>query len=102
MIRRGEVWAYRPALERPGQSLARLIVSASGINDDEGLPTVVGLKVLDSDPGGLLAVRVDPHGWASALTIEPVLRPRLTERLGEAPGESMEQVERALTAMLDL
>lgn len=54
----------------------RLIISAQGINDAEH-PVVLGLQVLDRDPGGLLSIRLGPLGWASVLTIEAVLRGRL-------------------------
>ena len=43
---RGEIYAYRPVLERPGQSRARLIVSSHGVNDADH-PTVLGLHVLE-------------------------------------------------------
>jgi mRNA-degrading endonuclease toxin of MazEF toxin-antitoxin module len=101
-VRRGEIWRYRPVLERPGQSTLRLIVSADGINAAQSLPVVLGLHVLGSDPGGLLAVHIEPHGWVSALTIEAVMRRRLVEHVGTAAVDVMGLVDAALRAAQDL
>lgn len=101
-MRRGEIWRYNPVIARPGSSLARLIVSADGVNRVEELPVILGIQVVESDPGGLLAVEVPPWGWASALGVEQVLRRRLTERLDVVGPEVMEQVDRALRAALEL
>ena len=101
-MQRGEIWAYRPALPRPGQSLLRLILSAEGVNRNPALPVVIGAQVLDRDPGGLLSVRLHPHGWLSLLTIEAVLRSRLDEHVGTATPDEMAAVEVALAAMLDM
>jgi mRNA-degrading endonuclease toxin of MazEF toxin-antitoxin module len=101
-VQRGQIWAYRPALPRPGQSLLRLILSADGVNQDPGLPVVIGAQVIDRDPGGLLSVRLEAHGWLSLLTIEPVLRSRLDEHVGTASPDEMAAVGVALAAMLDM
>jgi mRNA-degrading endonuclease toxin of MazEF toxin-antitoxin module len=77
-------------------------VSADGINVAEALPIVYGLHVLDSDPGELLAVEVSPWGWASALTLERVMRRRLVERIGTVSDETLEQVNASLRAALEL
>lgn len=100
-MQRGQIWAYRPALPRPGQSLLRLILSAEGVNQDSSLPVVTGAQVIDRDPGGLLSVRLDPHGWVTLLTIEAVLRSRLDEHVATASAEEMASVGVALAAMLD-
>ena len=89
-------------MNRQGQSTVRLIVSANGINDAESLPIVFGLHVLDSDPGQLLAVHVAPWGWASALTLERVMRRRLVEQLATVPEDVLEQVDASLRAALEL
>jgi mRNA-degrading endonuclease toxin of MazEF toxin-antitoxin module len=101
-VRRGEIWRYNPVIARPGSSLARLIVSADGINQVAELPVILGIQVVERDPGGLLAVEVPPWGWASALGVEQVLRRRLVERLDVVAPEVMEQVDAALRAALDL
>src|SRR5215475_9851673 len=67
--RRGEVWRYDPVVFRRGGSVLRLIVSAEPINRDSGLRVVLAVNVVDSDPGGLLAVADDELGWVSELTV---------------------------------
>lgn len=99
---RGEVWRYAPAVARPGLSTLRLIVSSDGINRVEELPVVLAVHIVAEDPGGLLAVAVPPHGWATALTIEPVLRSRLAERLDEVDAATLDNVSAALRAAQDL
>jgi hypothetical protein len=102
-VKRGQLWQYEPVMARAGQSTLRLIVSADGVNDaDDVLPTVWGLHVLDSDPGQLLAVGVPPWGWASALTLERVMRRRLVMLVGEVSQDAMEQVDSSLRALLEL
>jgi mRNA-degrading endonuclease toxin of MazEF toxin-antitoxin module len=101
-VRRGEIWRYRPVVERAGRSTLRLIVSANALAADERLPTVYGAQVVDTDPGSLLAVRLEPWGWASLLEIERALRSRLVEPLGAASAEEMELVDAALRAAFEL
>jgi hypothetical protein len=96
---RGEVWRYAPVTGRAGLSTARLIVSAAAINRAEQLPVVLGLQAVDSNPGGLLAVALgEGLGWVSALSVEPVLRGRLTERVAAIEPTIMRQVDQALRA----
>jgi mRNA-degrading endonuclease toxin of MazEF toxin-antitoxin module len=101
-VRRGEIWRYRPVAARPGQPTLRLIVSADVVNANDQVPVVLTLQVVDSDPGSLLAVRVNGHGWARALSIEPALRSRLTGQVGATDDQTMEQVANALRAVQDL
>jgi mRNA-degrading endonuclease toxin of MazEF toxin-antitoxin module len=101
-LRRGEVWRYQPVVSRPGQPTLRLVVSADAINRDDQLPVVLALHLVDTDPGSLLAVRIGDHGWARALSIEPVVRQRLVEHVGTADPGTMEQVSNALRAAQDL
>jgi mRNA-degrading endonuclease toxin of MazEF toxin-antitoxin module len=101
-VRRGDIWVYRPVIERPGQSRLRLIVSNDALNADESLPYVRGLQVVDEDPGGLLSVRIEPHGWATALSSEMVMRRRLVEQVGIATADEMYNVEVAIAAMYGL
>lgn len=100
-VRRGEIWQYRPVLERPGQSLLRLIVSADFVNEGDGA-TVLGVHLVDRDPQSLLAPQVGAHGFANVMTIEAVLRRRLDARVGLATPQEMEQVSNALRAAQDL
>lgn len=100
-MRRGEIWQYRPVLERPGQSLLRLIVSADFVNEGDGV-TVLGVHLVDRDPESLLAPRIGAHGFANVMTIEAVLRRRLDARIGLATPDELGQVSDALRAVQDL
>jgi len=103
-VRRGEIWRYEPVVRRGDAPALRLIVSADGINlaEPADAPVVFGVHLLPSDPGKLLAIRIEPHGWASVMTLERVLRRRLVERLGSAPDDVLEQVDASLRAVLEL
>jgi mRNA-degrading endonuclease toxin of MazEF toxin-antitoxin module len=100
-LRRGEVRSYTPVLERPGQSLRRLIVSADPLNESD-MPVVLGLQVVDRDPGSLLAVRLDGHGWAVVTTIEQVVKRRLGDVAGAISRDEQRAVDNALRAALEL
>jgi mRNA-degrading endonuclease toxin of MazEF toxin-antitoxin module len=100
-VRRGEIWQYRPVLERPGQSLLRLIVSADFVNEGDSV-TVLGVHLVERDPESLLAPRIGAHGFANVMTIEAVLRRRLDARIGLATPDELEQVSDALRAVQDL
>ena len=49
---------------------------------------------------GLLPI--GDHGWARAMSIEPVMRRRLVERIGAADPDAMDGVNAALRAVQDL
>lgn len=100
-MRRGEVYEYVPVLRREGQSLMRLIISGQSINDAQH-PVVLGLQIIERDPGGLLSVRIGDFGWAPALSIEAVLRRRLGSVLGQASDEEMNAVSTVLRVAQDL
>lgn len=100
--RRGEIWRYEPIAARPGMPILRLIVSADAVNANDDIPIVLAVHLVDVDPDNLLAVRVGEHGWARALSIEPVMRRRLAERVGVAEKTAMDQIGNALRAVCDL
>jgi mRNA-degrading endonuclease toxin of MazEF toxin-antitoxin module len=100
-VRRGEIWQYRPVLERPGQSLLRLIVSADFVNEGDSV-TVLGVHLVERDPESLLAPWIGAHGFANVMTIEAVLRRRLDARIGLATPDELGQVSDALRAVQDL
>jgi hypothetical protein len=103
-VKRGEIWRYDPVVRRGDLPTLRLIVSADGINfaDQADAPVVLGVHLLPSDPGKLLAVRIEPYGWASAMTLEAVIRRRLVEHVASVDRDVMELVDGALRAALDL
>lgn len=101
VFRRGQVWTYKPVLDRPDQSLLRLIVSADGLNDSP-IPVVLGCQVVEQDPGSLLAVRIEDHGWVVVTTIEQVVKRRLVEVAGVIAPSEQQDVDAALRAAQDL
>ncbi len=101
-MRRGELWRYDPVISRAGQSITRLVISSDALNRNDALPVVYVMQVVDTDPGSLLAVRVGNHGWALATEIDRPVRKRLTERLGEATTQEMEQIDNAIRAAFDV
>ncbi len=63
---------------------------------------VLGLQIVDSDPGSLLSVRLDGHGWAVTTTIEQVIKSRLDDPVGVISPDEQQAVDNALRAALDL
>ena len=100
-LRRGAVYPYKPVLQRPGQSLQRLIVSADPLNESP-LPVVLGLQVVDRDPDSLLSVRLEGHGWAVITTVEQVIKARLDEPAGVISPDEQQTVDNALRPALDI
>lgn len=98
-MQRGEIWAYNPVTTRP-QPRLRLVISADVINDAS--PLLICLQVVEDDPQSLLAPRLGDVGWAVATLIERTLTSRMTEQVGTATAEDMEQVDIALRAALAL
>ena len=99
---RGEIRRYRPVLAREGQSLLRLILSADGYNRDPDRALVMAAHIVEDDPGSLLHVALEPHGWVAVNTLQPTLRSRLDELVGRATPEQMSAVDAAVAALLDL
>jgi mRNA-degrading endonuclease toxin of MazEF toxin-antitoxin module len=99
-VRRGEVWRYQ-GISRPRPVL---VVSCDELNDVEQ-PIVV--DVTSFSPQGavaLLTVRVGDElgGYARCRTISFADTKRFTELLGTVPESTMEQVDMALRAALNL
>jgi mRNA-degrading endonuclease toxin of MazEF toxin-antitoxin module len=99
---RGEIWRYAPVIHREGATNLRLVISAAAINENPDFVVVLTLQIVNTDPGGLLAVCTEPYGWVSALAIEATLKRRLTERVGAVDQTTMDQVATALRAAQDL
>ncbi|MGH3752502.1 MAG: type II toxin-antitoxin system PemK/MazF family toxin [Pseudonocardiaceae bacterium] len=78
-----------------------MIVSADPLNESS-LPVVLGLQVVDRDPGSLLSVALEGHGWAVITTIEQVIKSRLGEPAGVISPDEQQTVDNALRAALDL
>ncbi|MGH3717646.1 MAG: hypothetical protein ACRDRI_02195 [Pseudonocardiaceae bacterium] len=72
------------------------------VNENDRIPYCFAMHVVDDPPDSLLAVSLDDHGWAFALETERPLKRQLTEHLGTASAEEMEQVDNAMRAVFDL
>lgn len=101
-MRRGDLYRYEPVILRAGQSTTRLVVSADAVNENDELPAVYAMHIVDSDPASLLAVRIGAFGWAFALEIDRPPRRRLVEHLGRATPEELEQVDNAIRAVFEV
>ena len=99
-MRRGELRRYvRPTT--PTQQYTVVIVSSDGVNDSQR-PWLIGTQLRPVDPGDLLAVRVAGHGWAYAGDLIRIYRGWVGDRVGELDARTMERLDGALRAALDL
>ena len=95
-IHRGDVWEYRPVIPRPGISILRLVVSPDALNESELLPFVIAIHIVEETEESPLAPRIGDLGWAPVTTVERVVKSRLTQHVGTATAEELEQVEMGL------
>ncbi len=98
-MRRGELWIYNPH----GSTRRRpiILISSDGINESPR-PWLVAAELLDSDPLDILAVTIPGHGWVHAGNIGRIYRGWLAERIGQVDEDTLERVDTALRAALDL
>jgi hypothetical protein len=99
-VQRGEIWRY--AAKGPRGDRLVVLVSGSGINSDDRRPWLLGIEVLDADPGDLLAVPLHGGRWADVSTLVRVFRRWLTEPVEMLDAATVEQIDVALRAALDL
>jgi len=99
-VQRGEVWRY--AAKGPRGDRLVVLVSGSGINGDDRRAWLIGIEVLDADPGDLLAVPLPGGRWADASTLVRVFRRWLTEPVEMLDDAAVERIDVALRAALDL
>ncbi|GAA1590891.1 hypothetical protein GCM10009678_86440 [Actinomadura kijaniata] len=99
-MRRGEMWRYSAKGPR-GERLV-LLVSSDGINDDPRRNWLLAVELAENDPRDLLAVPVPGRRWADASTVVRVYRRWLIEPVKVLDAETMDRVDAALRAALDL
>ncbi len=75
---------------------------SSDVVNNSDLPTVIALQVIEDDPGSLLAVGIEGHGWAVVTTIERVVKNRLGDVVTTINPESQQAIDTALRALLEL
>jgi mRNA-degrading endonuclease toxin of MazEF toxin-antitoxin module len=98
-VHRGELWTYVPQ-GSPRQPVV-VIVSSDGINQSPRA-WLLGAPLADGDPGDILAVPVDGHGWVSAGNLSRYYRGWLREHVGTLEQQAMDDLDSALRAALDL
>ncbi|ONM49445.1 hypothetical protein [Nocardia donostiensis] len=98
-MRRGELWIYHPHGSPRRRTV--VLISSDGINESPR-PWLVAAEVLDEDPQDILAVALPEHGWVHAGNIGRIYRGWLTERVGDIDLDTVERLDTALRAALDL
>lgn len=96
---RGEVWTYVP--QGSSRRLVVVIVSSDGVNQSVR-PWLLGVPVGTEDSQDILAVQVEDHGWAAAGNLTRLYRGWLRERIGGLDRETVDVLDAALRAALDL
>lgn len=98
-MQRGEIWSYVPQAS-PGRQTV-VLASSDGINQSLRA-WLIGAPITDEDPQDILAVPIDGHGWMSAGNITRLYRGWLRERVGQLDRETVDRLDSALRAALDL
>ena len=100
-MRRGEVWRVL-VLGRSERTV--VIVGHDALTDTHGEVLCVHVRESAAEAGSLVSVRLESpvSGFARAATVGPLRKSTFTERLGAIDAATMEQVDIALRAALDL
>lgn len=96
---RGEIWSYVPKGSPRRQAV--VIVSSDGINQSPR-PWLLGAPITADDPQDILAVPIEGHGWISAGNLTRLYRGWLTEQLDQLDQATLDRLDSALRAALDL
>lgn len=100
-MRRGEIYRYQPVTARPQPTL-RLVVAAQALIDAGEVVLLCVPIVEQDDPSSLLAPPIGEYGWAVVTLLERTLVSRMTQYVGEATEDELEQVAVALRAALEM
>ncbi|MBF6098996.1 hypothetical protein [Nocardia cyriacigeorgica] len=98
-MRRGELWLYHPHGSPRHRTV--VLISSDGINESPR-PWLIAAELLDQDPQDILAVPLGSLGWVHAGNIGRIYRGWLAERVDEADAETMDRLDTALRAAMDL
>ncbi|MFE3441421.1 hypothetical protein ACFXNW_00155 [Nocardia sp. NPDC059180] len=98
-MRRGELWLYHPHGSPRHRTV--VLISSDGINESPR-PWLIAAEVLDQDPQDILAVQLGALGWVHAGNIGRIYRGWLAEQVDEAEPETMDRIDTALRAAMDL
>ncbi|MEU7769408.1 hypothetical protein AB0B25_30580 [Nocardia sp. NPDC049190] len=96
---RGELWNYNPHGSPRRRTV--VLISSDGINQSPR-PWLIGAEVVDEDPRDILAVPVQEHGWVHAGNIGRIFRGWLSERVDAVDIATLERLDTALRAAMDL
>lgn len=96
---RGEVWRYTGKTMKVERLI--LIVSGQGVNASTRT-SVIGLDIVEDDPGDVLAVRIPGHGWVCAWQPVRFFKRWLSGPVDQVDANTLDQVAIALSAALDL
>ncbi|GAB3574337.1 hypothetical protein GCM10027445_35010 [Amycolatopsis endophytica] len=99
-MRKGEIWAYKPPTHQARERTV-LLLSSDGVNESDR-PWLIGTELLEQDPQDILGVALDSRFWVSTLFLTRLYRGWLIEQISEIDQVTLEQVDIALRAALDL
>ncbi|MBY8859077.1 hypothetical protein K7711_21565 [Nocardia sp. CA2R105] len=98
-MRKGELWIYNPhGLPRRRNVV---LISSDGINESPR-PWLIAAELLDEDPQDILAVSIPGHGWVHAGNLGRIYRGWLAERIAAVEDDTLERLDTALRAAMDL
>lgn len=98
-MRRGELWIYNPHGSPRRRNI--VLISSDGINESPR-PWLIAAELLDEDPLDILAVTIPGHGWVHSGNIGRIYRGWLAERIGALDDDTLERLDTALRAAMDL
>ena len=98
-MHKGDLWIYNPHGSTRPRNI--VLISSDGINESPR-PWLIAAELLDSDPQDILAVTIPGHGWVHAGNLGRIYRGWLAERIGAVDTETLERLDTALRAAMDL
>ncbi|ATL71175.1 hypothetical protein IU500_13310 [Nocardia terpenica] len=98
-MRRGEVWIYNPHGSPRRRTV--VLISSDGINESPR-PWLIAAEVVADDPLDILAVSIPGHGWVHAGNLGRIYRGWLADRIGVCDSDTLERIDTALRAAMDL
>ncbi|WP_067673667.1 hypothetical protein [Nocardia miyunensis] len=98
-MRKGELWIYNPHGSPRRRDI--ILISSDGINESPR-PWLIAAELLDEDPQDILAVSIPGHGWVHAGNLGRIYRGWLVERIDAVQDDTLERLDTALRAAMDL
>ncbi|MBF6329007.1 hypothetical protein [Nocardia transvalensis] len=98
-MRKGDLWIYNPHGSPRRRNV--VLISSDGINESPR-PWLIAAELLDEDPHDILAVSIPGHGWVHAGNLGRIYRGWLVERIDAVDTDTIERIDTALRAAMDL